>query len=242
MIEVFPDQESLSRATAELFAAEAGRAEAAHGRFAVLLAGGETPRRTYELLAEEPLRHRVPWGRVHIFWGDERCVPPEDPRSNVRMARRALLDRVPVPAGQIHPIAGDLPPRQAAAAYEAALRAFFGPELPRFDLVLLGLGADGHTASLFPCSLALDERERWTAVTQRANEEIKRITVTAPLLNRAALVVFLVTGAEKAAVLQEVLESSPEPHRHPAQLVKPVHGAVRWLVDRAAARLLRPGL
>ncbi|HXE96686.1 MAG TPA: 6-phosphogluconolactonase, partial [Dongiaceae bacterium] len=192
MISVYPDKEVLSRAAAALFAETAERAVADHGRCAVLLAGGETPRRTYELLADEPLRSRVPWGHLHLFWGDERCVPLDDPRSNARMAYRALLDRVPVPSGQIHPITCDNDSRQAADEYEALLRKFFAGVPPRFDLVLLGLGDDGHTASLFPGSPVLDERERWTAVTRRAGEEIDRVTLTTPLINKAELVVFLV--------------------------------------------------
>ncbi len=238
MISVYPDREALSRAAAGLFAVVAVRAVADHGRCAVLLAGGETPRRTYELLAEEPLRSRVPWGHLHLFWGDERCVPPDDPRSNARMAYRTLLDRVPVPAGQVHPIPGDRDPRQAADEYEALLRRFFAGALPRFDLVLLGLGDDGHTASLFSGSPVLDERERWTAVTRRASEEIDRITLTAPLINKAELAIFLVAGGDKAAALHEVLEEEPDPHCRPARLIRPENGELHWLIDRAAAQLL----
>jgi len=239
MISVYPDREALSRAAAGLFADEAVRAVSDHGRCSVLLAGGETPRRTYELLAEEPLRSRVPWGQLHIFWGDERCVPLDDPRSNARMACRALLDRIPVPAGQVHPIAGDRDSRQAADEYEALLRRFFAGAPPRFDLVLLGLGDDGHTASLFPGSPVLEERERWASAARRSGEEIDRVTLTAPLINQAELIVFLVAGDDKAAVLQELLEEVPDPHCRPARLIRPEHGVLRWLVDIAAARLLR---
>jgi len=239
MITVYPDREALSRAAAGLFAETALRAVADHGRCAVLLAGGETPRRTYELLADEPLRSRVPWGQLHLFWGDERCVPLEDPRSNARMAYRALLDRVPVPAGQVHPIPGDRDPLQAADEYEVLLRRFFAGAPPRFDLVLLGLGDDGHTASLFPGSPVLDEREHWTTASRRAGEEIDRVTLTATLINKAELIVFLVAGCDKAAVLHEVLEEEPDPHCRPARLIMPEHGVLRWLVDIHAARLLR---
>lgn len=239
MITVYPDREVLSRAAAVLFAEVAERAVADHGRCAVLLAGGETPRRTYELLADEPLLNRVPWGQLHLFWGDERCVPPDDPRSNARMAYRALLDRVPVPAGQVHPIPGDRAPRQAADEYEALLRSFFAGATPGFDLAILGLGEDGHTASLFPGSPVLDERERWTMPIRRGGEEIDRVTLTVPLLNQAKLVVFLVAGDDKAAVLHELLEEEPDPCRRPARMIKPEHGELRWLVDRAAARLLQ---
>jgi len=239
MTSIYPDRETLSRAAANLFAERAVRAVADHGRCAVLLAGGETPRRTYELLAGEPLRGQVPWGGVHLFWGDERSVAPDDPRSNARMVRRALLDRVPVPAGQVHPIPGDCDPRQAADEYEALLRRFFAGAVPRFDLVLLGLGDDGHTASLFPDSPVLEERERWVSATRRGGEEIGRVTLTVPLINRADLVVFLVAGDDKATILREVLEEHPDPRSRPARMIRPEQGEVRWLVDASAARLLR---
>ena len=239
MISVYPDLDALSRAAAELFAERAARAVAEHGRCAILLSGGETPRRTYELLAKEPLRDRVPWGKLHIFWGDERCVAPDDHRSNARMVQQALLDRVPVPVGQVHPILGDRDPREAADEYEDTLRRFFAGAAPRFDLVLLGLGDDGHTASLFPDSQALEERQRWTAVTRRAGEEIVRVTLTPPLINQADLVVFLVAGEDKAAVIHEVLENHPDPRSLPAKLIMPEQGELRWLVDLPAASLLR---
>lgn len=238
MITVYDDLEALSRAAAGLFAERAARAVSGHGRCAVLLAGGETPRRTYELLADEPLRNRVPWGQLHLFWGDERCVPPDDPRSNALMVCRALLDRVPVPVGQIHPIPVDRDPEQAADEYEALLHRFFSGAAPRFDLVLLGLGVDGHTASLFPGSPVLNERKRWTAATRRPGEEIDRITLTLPIINQAELVVFLVAGADKGAVLHEMLEEEPDPRRRPARMIRPEQGELRWLVDRPAARLL----
>lgn len=238
MISIYPDREALSRAAADLFAEQAVRAVADHGRCAILLAGGETPRRTYELLGEEPLRDQVPWAEVHLFWGDERSVPQDDPRNNARMAYQALLDRVPVPAGQVHPIPGDGDPREAADEYEELLRRFFAGAEPRFDLVLLGLGDDGHTASLFPDSPVLEERQRWAAATRRAGEEIGRVTLTVPLINQANLVVFLVAGDDKATVLREVLEDHPDPRSRPARMIQPEQGELRWLVDQSAARLL----
>ena len=151
-MERFADVEALGRAAAEAFAAKAREAACARGIFSALLAGGDTPRRMYELLAGEPLRSRVPWGAVHLFWGDERCVPPDSPHSNYGMARRALLDHVPLDPGRIHPVRWDLSPEEAAAAYEEELKDFFRGAPPRFDLALLGLGSDGHTASLLPGS------------------------------------------------------------------------------------------
>ena len=239
MISVYPDLEALSRAAAGLFAERVARAVADHGRSAILLAGGETPRRTYELLAEEPLRDQVPWGGLHLFWGDERSVPQDDPRSNARMVHQALIDRVPVPAGQVHPIPGDRDPRQAADEYEELLRRFFAGAAPRFDLVLLGLGDDGHTASLFPDSPVLEERQRWVSATLRAGEEIGRVTLTPHLINQAELVVFLVAGDDKAMVLREVLEDHPDPRSRPALMIMPEQGELRWLVDKSSARLLR---
>jgi len=238
MMELFDDLESLSRAAAALFARTARQAVESRGRFSVLVSGGETPRRTYELLAEEPYRSGLPWQRVHLFFGDERCVPAGDPRSNARMLRRALVDKVPLAERQIYPIACDSDPHEAARAYETVLRDFFNGELPVFDLAMLGLGDDGHTASLFPCSPVLAEQERWTAVGRRAGEDFRRVTLTAPLLNRSGLVLFLVAGEGKARVLKKLLEGPFDPDLIPAQLIKPVEGEVVWFVDHAAAALL----
>jgi len=232
-IQVFADQEALSRAAAELFAQTASAAVADHGRCAVLLAGGETPRRAYELLAGAPLASRIPWPQVHVFWGDERCLPEGDPRRNEVMARQALLDRVPLDPAHLHPIRCHPAPEQAAAAYEAELRHYFGRHPPRFDLVLLGLGSDGHTASLLPAARALAAQQEWTAVTRRPEESFSRVTLTAPLLNQAALAVFLVTGGNKAETLRAVLSGRQPPL--PAQLIVPIHGRLLWLVDREAA-------
>jgi 6-phosphogluconolactonase len=204
----------------------------------VLLAGGETPRRTYEILAGEPFRSRVPWSGGHVFWGDERCVPYEDPRSNAGNAKRLLLDQVFLPETQIHPIRCDISPRLAAAAYEKKLREFFACGTPRFDLVFLGLGADGHTASLLPKTAVLTERQRWGAEVFSAGEGLYRVSLTVPVINRAAVIVFLVSGTGKAVVVREVLEGRPDPHQVPAVLIKPDDGELFWLLDRAAARLL----
>jgi 6-phosphogluconolactonase len=242
LIERFVDVEALSRAAAVLFAGKACEAVEATGRFSVLLAGGDTPRRTYELLAGEPHRSRVPWGRVHFFWGDERCVPDDSPESNFEMARTALLDHVPVDPGHIHAIPSDRSPEDAAKAYEEELKEFFPGAPPRFDLALLGLGDDGHTASLLPGSSAVAEKVRWTAVSTRPEEAFSRITVTLPLLNRAATVLFLVSGAGKARVLRSLFEDGGSSQASlPASLVRPVSGDLRWFVDAAAASALRPG-
>lgn len=177
MIQLFEDKDALSHAAAALFARQAQDAIEDHGRFSVLLAGGETPRHTYELLALEPFRRQIPWPQVHLFWGDERCVPADDPNSNALMAQRAFIDSLQLSPEQLHPIRCDHLPDRAAENYQAELRRFFGEQPPCFDLVFLGLGEDGHTASLLPGSETLQEEIRWTAVTRRVYEPFNRITV-----------------------------------------------------------------
>jgi 6-phosphogluconolactonase len=238
MIRIFNDLETLSQAAAEMFVELASQAVSATGRFSVALSGGETPRRTYEILASVPMRAKMPWEATHVFWGDERCVPSGDPRSNYLMARQVLLDHVPVHANHIHPIRGDMPPVQAAARYEQQLRAFFSGGQPVFDLILLGMGANAHTASLFPHTHVLDEGQRWVAEVYLADQDMFRVTLTAPLINRANEAIFLVSGAEKASVLQGVLEGAYQPHELPAQLIRPKGAHPIWLVDKAAAHKL----
>lgn len=241
MLQRFANREALSRAAAQLFADKARAAIAGQDRFAVLLAGGDTPRRTYELLAEEPHRSAIPWARVHFFWGDERCVDVEDPQRNEGMARRALLDHLELRPDQVHPIRCDRAPGQAAVDYATELHNFFGDTRPCFDLVFLGLGSDGHTASLLPGSAALEEQLLWTAVTRRPEEPFSRVTLTAPLLNQAARVVFLVAGREKAEVLRSILTRNTHPPPYPAQLIRPMAGHLEWWVEREAASLLEGG-
>jgi 6-phosphogluconolactonase len=238
VIKVYPDAESMSRAAAELVARRAAEAVEARGRFCAALSGGRTPRRAYELLATEPLTGRVDWKRVHIFWGDERCVPPDDPLSNERTARSALLDRVPIPPDHVHPIRCASSPGEAAARYADCIRAFFRGCAMSFDLVLLGLGENGHTASLFPGSAILNERSRLVAEVHLPGEEFARVTMTVPLINGARAAVFLVSGASKALMLRRVLEGAGDLPLLPAQLIRPLNGEVVWMVDRAAARLL----
>lgn len=235
-VEIFDSLESLSRAAAQLFAATAEIAIKASGRFTVALSGGGTPRRTYELLAEPKLGPSIPWQSVHVYWGDERCVPPDDPRSNARMARRALLEHVPIPKDQVHPIRWMDDPLAAAADYEAMLRRNFAEALPRLDLILLGLGEDGHTASLFPGSPLLDESQAWVAAVP--SKDPPRVTLTYPVLNNAGTLAFLVSGHGKADVLHNVIDGGDAGELLPASRVKPVHGTLRLLVDREAASRL----
>lgn len=243
---VHPTVDALMRAAADEFAAAAATAVRSTGRFAVALAGGSTPRRLYALLATPPYADAIAWEHAEVFFGDERCVPPDDPASNYGMAREALLAHVPVPPERIHRIRGEDPPDIAAAAYERELRAAFatptGPPraTPRhcFDLVLLGMGDNGHTLSLFPRSPSLHEHERWVVAVRVDARPPARITLTAPVANAAWLALFLVAGADKAAMLRRVLEGPPDPDVLPAQLIAPQTGRTRWLVDAAAAAQL----
>jgi 6-phosphogluconolactonase len=238
LIQVYPDGESLHNGAASLFVREAAKAIQARNRFTVVLSGGHTPRHTYEVLARPPWREQVDWARVHVFWGDERCVPPDDLRNNARMAREALLDHVPIPAAQIHPIPCEPSAGEGARAYESSLRLHFSNQSPRPDLFFLGLGEEGHTASLFPRDSALREKERWVVEVKGAGEDVSRVTWTIPWINQARRVVFLVLGRGKAAILKEVLEGPLDPERWPAQAILPVQGELRWLVDQEAASLL----
>lgn len=233
MIEICADLEQLSLRAAELFAETVRRAASRGNLCRVALAGGHTPEGTYRLLAASPLRERIPWEALEVFWGDERCVPADDERSNQRMARRTLLDHVPLPAGHVHPMACATEPTFAAETYQDVLARRCGPSLPRFDLVLLGLGADGHTASLFPGTPALAEERRWVTEVQAPGQDFARLTLTLPVINNAAEVMFLVAGEEKAPVLRRLFDgAAPE---LPAARVRPTSGRLRWLVDRAAA-------
>lgn len=240
------DADAVMRAAADRFVARAREATARSGRFTVALAGGSTPRALYRLLAGGPDRGSVSWENVDFFFGDERAVPPDHPDSNYRMARETLFDPIGAVAERVHRMRGELPDLEAAAgAYQAELARVFGVSgpgaLPAFDLVLLGLGADAHTASLFPATAALDERGRWVAANEVPVLSTSRLTLTPPVLNAAAEVHFLVTGETKAAAVASVLEGPRDPHRFPAQLVEVPHGMVTWFIDGPAARELRHG-
>lgn len=228
-VEVYDTLDGLARAAARLFV---GSAEASQ-RFTVALAGGSTPRAAYELLAAE-YADRPFWGHTHVFFGDERPVPPDHPDSNYRMAEEALLSHV-TPAS-IHRMQGELAPEKAAALYEQDLAGFFGG-LPVFDLVLLGLGPDGHTASLFPRSPALEEGDRYTVANPVEKLDTQRLTLTLPIINAASEVVFLVSGTDKAEAVAEVLQGEAPPEDYPAKLITP-RGELVWLLDSAAGKRL----
>jgi 6-phosphogluconolactonase len=243
-IRIFPDLSSLSKAAADHIRELARAAIQARGRFSLVLSGGSTPKMTYDLLTQAELD----WTRIHAFFGDERCVPPDHPDSNYRMARQTLLDHVPIPDENVHRMRGEISPERAAAEYEQTLRDFFhaagakrGSKLHdpnSFDLVLLGLGEDGHTASLFPGSPALQEKERWVVAIPHDGPpppQVTRISLTLPVINAAAQVNFLVAGEKKADILKCVLAAPSTSHPMlPAQMVHPSSGNLHWLIDRAA--------
>jgi 6-phosphogluconolactonase len=235
-VRVFDDPELVARAAAGRFAELARESVGARGLFAVALAGGSTPRRVYELLAGEEFRGLLDWPSVHVFFGDERAVPPDHADSNYRMANEALLSRVAVPERNVHRIEGVGDADANASEYESELRSLFGEEeWPRLDLVLLGMGDDGHTASLFPETKALDERRAWVAANWVEKLGAWRVTLTAPAVNAARHVLFLVNGAGKAGRLREVLKGERDPSRLPSQLIRPRDGTLEWFADRAAA-------
>ncbi|MFZ1084869.1 MAG: 6-phosphogluconolactonase [Terracidiphilus sp.] len=240
---VEPDAALLARRAAQYFAEMAQEAVAAQGCARFAISGGSTPRAAFELLADpnHPWRNRMPWGDLDLFWVDERCVPPEDAESNYRMTREALLDQVPMSPEQIHRIEGELEPEEAAARYESELRNCFrleGAEMPRFDLVALGMGNDGHTASIFPHTTAVQEMSRLVAANHLPQKDAWRITLTWPVINHARSVFFLVAGREKAQVLREVLMGPNDPERLPSQLIWPASGILSLILDKDAAVLL----
>ncbi len=237
---ILDDAQSLHVHAAEEIAHFAGEAICMHAEFTLCLSGGSTPAATYELLAER-FRLSVDWKAVQFFWGDERCVPPDDPASNFGMAHRTMLSRLDLRPDQIHRIRGEDPPAQAARAYEEELRASFGlgeGEFPCFNLALIGLGDNVHVASLFPGHPAIHERERIAVAVEVDAPQRHRVTLTPPVLNNSARVMFLVAGEDKAAAVKRALEGPRDPDRFPAQIIAPVHGEVVWLLDRAAASQL----
>jgi 6-phosphogluconolactonase len=240
MICTLPDLESVCREAAALFVRQAQLSVTHRERFAVALSGGHTPRCLYEILAGPPFRDKVAWEKTHVFWGDERCVPADDRRSNALMTRQVLLDHVPVPPDQIHPILCHEKPTKSAKQYSNLLHDFFSGGPPVFDLILLGLGENGHTASLFPQAEILKDQTAWTASIYVKEQDMHRVTLMPAVINRARLVVFLVSGGCEASALKEVLTEPFDPFRLPAQVVRPQTGELVWLVDKAATAQLDP--
>jgi 6-phosphogluconolactonase len=240
VINIKSGPEELSRDAAELFMDLAGNATRDNGRFTVALSGGSTPRALYKLLSSSDLRERVDWNKIIFFFGDERCVPPDSPESNYRMAYETLLGPLGIDEANVFRWkAEEASPESAAEKYEAELARSFGTERPAFDLVLLGMGSDGHTASLFPHTAALNEQNRNTMANWVPKLNAYRLTLTYPALNAAANVIFLVSGSDKAAVLRDVLNGPKRPADLPSQGIQPQDGRLTWLIDEAAASFIR---
>jgi len=237
---VLEDAQSVHVRAAEEIVHFAGEAVCTHGEFSLCLAGGTTPAATYELMATR-FHLSVDWKEVHFFWGDERCVAPAAEASNFAMANRTMLSRLALRPGQVHRIRGEAPPAEAAEAYEEELRSHFGlaqGEFPRFSLVMLGLGDNAHTLSLFPGLPAIHEQERLAIAVEVDAAQRSRVTLTAPTVNNAARAIFMATGEAKAVAVKHVLEGPRDVDLYPAQIIAPHDGELLWLLDRAAASLL----
>lgn len=238
------DHDELCRRAAKEFVRIAHDSIQTKGKFTVVLSGGSTPAGLYKLLANDDYREQVLWSNVYFFWGDERCVPPDHKDSNYNMARQMLLDRVPIPKENIFRMPAEQADYdQASAEYEQMIRTFFHTkqeELPRFDLILLGMGDDGHTASLFPKTSALFENKRLVTENYIEKLGLYRLTLTVPLINQAKNIIFLISGESKAPALKEVLEGEYQPQKLPSQLINPMNGRLLFIVDRAAGKLLNP--
>lgn len=246
-LEVFQTADMLSRAAAIFIIDTANEAVAARGRFIMTLSGGETPVKLYTLLSKYPFLKQLPWKKTFIFWGDERCVPLDNELNNAYKAKIIFLNKTTIPESHMYPIPVDLPPPEAAIKYEKELKSFFGEEPQRFDLTLLGLGENGHTASLFPGTNVINEKAEAVreVIVENAypgdspeREKMFRITMTAPLINNSRRILFLVTGENKAFILDKVLNAPYQPDIYPAQLIHPQDGTLFWFADRAAASLI----
>ena len=242
-VELFANGMEIARRAAADVVRIAGDAVAARGAFTIALSGGWTPKVLYALLAEHPsLRNSLPWDKMKVFFGDERHVGPGHADSNFQMATDAMLSKVPLRPDQVHRIKGEYPDTaQAAAEYEEVMRREFGLQagaFPRFDLILLGMGSEGHTLSLFPGTKALNETQRIVTSNWVGKLCADRVTLTAPAANNAANVIFMITGADKACALKSVLEGPHEPDQLPAQMIQPANGNISWLVDEAAGSML----
>jgi len=241
--QVWPSAAAMALASARLFANKVEQAVASRGIARIAISGGSTPNATFKLLSDpsQPFLATVPWDKLQLFWVDERCVPPDNPESNYGVCRELLLTKVPIPETNVFRMEGELDPEEAASRYESTLRNVMkleGAESPAFDLVVLGMGPDGHTASLFPHTAALEEMNRLAVANHVQNKDAWRVTLTWPVINHAASVFFLIAGADKAQILHEVLLGPRDPERLPSQLIAPSGGILTLLLDKAAASLL----
>lgn len=238
-LHVYKDADELSHAAADWIATTIAATLKRQERFTIALSGGSTPKALHHLLAAPPYKDRIDWSKLHVFWGDERAVPFTDDRNNAKMAFDTLLHFVPVPAAQIHVMRTDISPEQSAIEYEKILHTYFGPTGRSFDLVLLGMGDDGHTLSLFPGTAAVHEERAWTIAFFLPAQDMYRITLTKTIVNRSAQVAFLTTGPKKAHALKEVQQGKYDPDLYPSQEIRPVDGELHWFVDAAAAAELK---
>jgi 6-phosphogluconolactonase len=238
-IQVYPDPASLAESAARQFIELAKDAIERKGTFSASLAGGSTPKATYELLASREFASQLDWSKVQIFWGDERCVPPNHPDSNFRMAYEALIKNVPIPGENVHRMPGELKPLEAANKYDTELRTQLGDH-PQLDLVQLGMGDDGHTASLFPGTKPISETTMLVAANFVQKLKSWRITLTPVMINQASHIVFIVSGSNKAETLREVIQGAYRPDVYPSQIIHPIAGNLTWLIDEAAGQYLEP--
>jgi 6-phosphogluconolactonase len=237
-VEVFNDADKLTEAAADFIVGVGQEAININGRFVISLSGGHTPEKLYALLTLPSFRKRIDWKKTFFFWGDERCVPLDDERNNAHQAKLIWLDHMPVPLAHVHRIPVNLPPQDAATTYQKEIEGFFGSHPKRFDIMLLGLGENGHTASLFPGTPVVHENVEGVREVYVEEEKLFRVTMTAPLINQARHILFLVTGENKAVVLENILNTPLQPDLYPAQLIRSNEGELRWYVDKAAASLL----
>lgn len=237
-IKVFDNDEIFIKETADFIISLAGKAIKEKERFVVSLSGGNTPNKLFALLATEEYSDKINWQRTFIFWGDERCVRLDDKLNNAHVAITLLLDKVPIPPLNVFPIPVNLPPAQAAVQYEQTIKSFFGNEEPAFDLILLGLGENAHTASLFPYTDVLHEETKLVKEVYVEEQSMYRVTMTAPLINRAHNITFLVSGKSKAEVIKTIFTEPYQPEKYPAQLIKPTNGKLFWFLDKDAAALI----
>ncbi|MCJ7625637.1 MAG: 6-phosphogluconolactonase [Anaerolineaceae bacterium] len=237
-IHTLPNADSLAERAAKHIIRTASEAIAARNRFSIALSGGSTPRKLHSLLSEPSFSAKVNWAKTHFFWGDERCVPPDHQDSNYRMAVETLLNHIPCPQENIHRMSGEIDPQIAADQYERTLKRFYGHSSHSIDLICLGMGEDGHTASLFPGTAAIHETQRWVVAHFVEKLFAWRITLTPAMINAASNVLFLVSGEKKAEILKKVLQGPEQPDVLPAQIVKPASGKLEWFIDECAASQL----
>jgi 6-phosphogluconolactonase len=244
-LHIYKDGDSLSLDCAKWISAYMVETLLKKDRFTWVLSGGNTPKALYGLLAASPYLETIPWEKLHVFWGDERAVPFTDERNNAKMAFDYLLNQVPIPASQIHVMRTDIPPQESAAEYEKILHQYFpsaglsAPTNPfSFDLILLGMGADGHTLSLFPGTDVIQEEKVWVKSYFLSSQNMSRITLTKPIVNRSARIAFLATGLDKAKALEQILEGPLNPNLYPSQVIRPAKGELHWFIDEPAASRL----